>query len=189
MSLAIVDSKNVIVKNWSVVQPQFWASITINSENVLIKDFYVNATSFDPASKVDEKNWLQNTDGLDTYRSHNVTVENMVYQGGDDCIALKPNSTMINIRNVTCFGGTGIAFGSIAQYEGVVSTPPLPVSGATDTGQLDIIEDVVMDDIQLYPSTQCPGYQGVYFKSWVGESSGTPPNGGGELPANFCSLR
>jgi polygalacturonase len=85
-----------------------------------MRDFYVNASSFDPASKVDQKNWLQNTDGLDIYRSHNVTVENMVYQGGDDCIALKPNSTMINIRNVTCFGGTGIAFGSIAQYEGVV---------------------------------------------------------------------
>jgi galacturan 1,4-alpha-galacturonidase len=46
--------------------------------------------------------------------------ENMVYQGGDDCIALKPNSTDITIRNVTCYGGTGIAFGSIAQYEGVV---------------------------------------------------------------------
>jgi galacturan 1,4-alpha-galacturonidase len=45
----------------------------------------------------------------------------MVYQGGDDCIALKPNSTDITIRNVTCYGGTGIAFGSIAQYEGVVS--------------------------------------------------------------------
>lgn len=44
----------------------------------------------------------------------------MVYQGGDDCIALKPNSTDITIRNVTCYGGTGIAFGSIAQYEGVV---------------------------------------------------------------------
>lgn len=44
----------------------------------------------------------------------------MVYQGGDDCIALKPNSTDITIRNVTCVGGTGIAFGSIAQYEGVV---------------------------------------------------------------------
>jgi len=47
----------------------------------------------------------------------------MVYQGGDDCIALKPNSTDIIIRNVTCYGGTGIAFGSIAQYEGVVGPP------------------------------------------------------------------
>lgn len=48
-------------------------------------------------------------------------IENMVYQGGDDCVALKPNSTSITLRNVTCHGGTGIAFGSIAQYSGVVS--------------------------------------------------------------------
>lgn len=46
----------------------------------------------------------------------------------------------------------------------------------------------------MYPSSQCPGYQGIYFKSWIGsvpclflirplreisESHGTPPNGGG----------
>jgi len=92
---------------------------------------------------VDDKNWLQNTDGCDTYRSHNVTfgefscqllylwvgislmirVENFVYQGGDDCLAFKPNSTMITARNVSCYGGTGIAFGSIAQYEGAVCFP------------------------------------------------------------------
>lgn len=48
-------------------------------------------------------------------------IENMIYQGGDDCVALKPNSTSITLRNVTCYGGTGIAFGSIAQYAGVVS--------------------------------------------------------------------
>jgi hypothetical protein len=46
-----------------------------------------------------------------------------VYQGGDDCIALKPNSTSIYMRNITCWGGTGIALGSIAQYDGVVSLP------------------------------------------------------------------
>ena len=47
--------------------------------------------------------------------------ENFVYQGGDDCIALKANSTNLTARNVTCNGGTGIAIGSLAQYPGVVS--------------------------------------------------------------------
>ncbi|WVR06009.1 hypothetical protein IAU60_003037 [Kwoniella sp. DSM 27419] len=147
MSLTIKDSKNVMIKNFSIIQPQFWASLVWGSENVHFKDFYVNATSFNPASQEDEKNWLQNT-------------ENFVYQGGDDCIALKPNSTLITVKNVTCVGGTGIAFGSIAQYDGVK----------------DIIEDVYMENIGLYPSNQCPGYQGVYFKSY---SIGHPPNGGG----------
>jgi len=70
---------------------------------------------------------------------------------------------------VTCFGGTGIAFGSIGQYEGVVSCLIGLGEYRADIGsQLDIIEDVVMDDMYLYPSSQCPMYQGVYFKSWIG---------------------
>ncbi|WWC66403.1 uncharacterized protein I206_100305 [Kwoniella pini CBS 10737] len=163
MSLTIKESKNVIIKNFNIIQPQFWASLIWKSENILFKNFYVNATSFNSESSKDEKNWLQNTDGTDIYQSYNVTFENMLYQGGDDCIALKPNSTLITIKNVTCIGGTGIAFGSIGQYEGVK----------------DIIEDVYMENINLYPSNQCPGYQGVYFKSWIGVSVGHEPNGGG----------
>lgn len=73
MSFAIVESRNVVVKNWSVIQPQFWASIVIRSENVLYKDYYVNATQYDPGAKDHFLTWLQNTDGCDTYKSHNVT--------------------------------------------------------------------------------------------------------------------
>jgi hypothetical protein len=196
MSFAIVESKNVVVKNWSVIQPQFWASIVIRSENVLYKDYYVNATQYDPGAKDHFLTWLQNTDGCDTYKSHNVTfgasvrpvppktcscscscscscllrgrwkltrAENMVYQGGDDCLALKPNSSMIVAKNVTCHGGTGIAFGSIGQYKGV----------------LDYIDGVRMEDITLLPSSQHLMKNGLYFKSWLGLEFGEPPNGGG----------
>ncbi len=34
--------------------------------------------------------------------------------------------------------------------------------------QYDIIKDVLLEDIKLYPSSQCLGYQGIYFKSWIG---------------------
>jgi galacturan 1,4-alpha-galacturonidase len=73
MSFAITNSKNVIVKNWSVIQPQFWASIVINSTDVLYKDYYVNATQYNPEGTGAFLSWLQNTDGCNTYRSHNVT--------------------------------------------------------------------------------------------------------------------
>jgi hypothetical protein len=73
MSFAITNSKNVVVKNWSVIQPQFWASIVINSTDVLYKDYYVNATQYNPEGTGAFLSWLQNTDGCDTYRSHNVT--------------------------------------------------------------------------------------------------------------------
>jgi hypothetical protein len=87
----------------------------------------------------------------------------MIYQGGDDCLALKPNSSAITARNVTCYGGTGIAFGSIAQYP----------------GRTDWLVDIEMEDIKLYPSRQHQQQNGLYFKSWIGYPIGTPPNGGG----------
>jgi galacturan 1,4-alpha-galacturonidase len=86
----------------------------------------------------------------------------MVYQGGDDCLALKPNSSMITARNVTCYGGTGIAFGSIGQYK----------------GQVDYIQDVYVEDITI-SGGQHEAQNGLYFKSWQGIADGTPPNGGG----------
>lgn len=47
----------------------------------------------------------------------NVTLTNFVYQGGDDCIAIKPRSYDVTIQNVTCNGGNGVAIGSVGQYE------------------------------------------------------------------------
>ena len=46
----------------------------------------------------------------------NIQLTNFVYQGGDDCIAIKPRSYNIDIQNVTCVGGNGIAIGSLGQY-------------------------------------------------------------------------
>lgn len=47
---------------------------------------------------------------------NNNWLENFAYQGGDDCIAIKPRSYNGNVRNVTCHGGEGIAIGSLSQY-------------------------------------------------------------------------
>jgi galacturan 1,4-alpha-galacturonidase len=46
----------------------------------------------------------------------NIQLTNFVYQGGDDCVAIKPRSYNIDIQNVTCHGGNGIAIGSLGQY-------------------------------------------------------------------------
>jgi galacturan 1,4-alpha-galacturonidase len=48
--------------------------------------------------------------------SRNIVLKNLIYQGGDDCIAIKPRSYNIEVRNVTCRGGNGIAIGSLGQY-------------------------------------------------------------------------
>ena len=52
----------------------------------------------------------------DTMDAHNVSLSNFVFQGGDDCVAIKPRSYNIQVRNVTCRGGNGIAIGSLGQY-------------------------------------------------------------------------
>ena len=52
----------------------------------------------------------------DTMDAHNVSLSNFIFQGGDDCVAIKPRSYNIQVRNVTCRGGNGIAIGSLGQY-------------------------------------------------------------------------
>ena len=97
MSLAIANASDVVIKNFSIKQPQFWASIIIRSKNVIMRDIYVNATNYNPEVRVllpcrgdwlivfqaadspDGKSWLQNTDGLDVYISNNVTI-------GESCL-------------------------------------------------------------------------------------------------------
>ena len=52
----------------------------------------------------------------DTMDAHNVSLSNFIFQGGDDCVAVKPRSYNIEVQNVTCRGGNGIAIGSLGQY-------------------------------------------------------------------------
>jgi galacturan 1,4-alpha-galacturonidase len=52
----------------------------------------------------------------DTMDVNNIWLENFVYQGGDDCVAIKPRSYKVNIRNATCRGSNGIAIESLGQY-------------------------------------------------------------------------
>ena len=56
------------------------------------------------------------THDADTMDAHNVSLSNFIFQGGDDCVAIKPRSYNIQVRNITCRGGNGIATGSLGQY-------------------------------------------------------------------------
>lgn len=60
-------------------------------------DIYVNATALSAPFGV---NWVQNTDGFDTMDANNIKLTNMVYQGGDDCIAVKPRTYNLFVQNV-----------------------------------------------------------------------------------------
>ena len=69
----------------------------MNGTNMWFDDIYVNATALNAPYG---DNWVQNTDGFDTMDAKNIRLTNMVYQGGDDCIAIKPRSYNIYAQNV-----------------------------------------------------------------------------------------
>ena len=103
----------VTLRNFSILQPQLWALNVMNGTDLEFSNIYVNAT----ATKAPwGQNWVQNTDGFDTMDARNVRLVNFVYQGGDDCVAIKPRSYNIEIRNATCRGGNGMTIGSLGQY-------------------------------------------------------------------------
>jgi galacturan 1,4-alpha-galacturonidase len=53
---------------------------------------------------------------VDTMDANNIELNGFTYQGGDDCIAIKPRSYNVRVSNVACHGGNGIAIGSLGQY-------------------------------------------------------------------------
>jgi len=73
------------------------SSSVMNGTNLWFDDIYNNATAVNAPYGV---NWVQNTDGFDTMDVNNVILTNMVYQGGDDCIAIKPRSYNVYAQNV-----------------------------------------------------------------------------------------
>jgi galacturan 1,4-alpha-galacturonidase len=123
----------------------------MKSERIVLQDIYVNSTSLDgqPA---------RNTDGADTIYSDQITFRRWTVSNGDDCIAMKANSTNILIEDSVFYNGLGVAIGSIGQYLGV----------------FERVENVTARNITCYKTR----YAG-YIKTWTGQQVGYPPNGGG----------
>ncbi|KAK7468361.1 hypothetical protein VKT23_002877 [Stygiomarasmius scandens] len=170
MSLYVFNASDSLVKDFSVIQPQFWAVFVSQSSNITLDGVYVNATNHDPSEPeanpdavFDGYNWVINTDGIDTYRSDSINIHNWVIQNGEDCVAFKGNSTNIDVRNITCIGSRGFAVGSVGQYP----------------DRFDNVQNISVKDVVLYPTKNVSLTGAVYFKNWIGEQIGTPPNGGG----------
>ncbi|KAH9846069.1 pectin lyase fold/virulence factor [Lenzites betulinus] len=165
VALTLSHVARAAVRGFTVDAPPFWCNALADAEDVLYEGMRCVAENSDPLYF--GQNIVFNTDGIDTFRASNVTLRDFDITSGDDCLAIKGNSTGIRAQNVTCRGGTGIAFGSLGQYA------DLP----------DFVSDVVLEDIcilrpansQVQPLME----HGVYFKSWTGTRIGFPPTGGG----------
>ena len=149
ISITFFNSTNLVVDYLTIIQPQFWATFVTHSQNVTLRNAYVNATSNDQFLTV-------NTDGSDTWNSRDIVYENWIVQNGDDCIAAKGNTTNLLVRNVTCIEGNGMTIGSVGQY------PLRP----------DYVENVLFEDVRLINATD-----GAYIKTWQGTTVTTTGNG------------
>ncbi|KZP11270.1 glycoside hydrolase family 28 protein, partial [Athelia psychrophila] len=164
ISLTLSHVTRGVVQDFRIVSPPFWANTVSDSTDVVYDGMYVNATNTNATFA--GQNIVPNTDGIDTYRAKNVQLLNWDITCGDDSIAIKGNSSNIAIKNLVVRGGNGIAFGSLGQY----------------VQFNDLVENVSIENATLLrlPSSVQPNLNnGVYFKSFDGNSTGLPPTAGG----------
>lgn len=151
MGLTIWGANDSTFEGLNFRQSQMWTMAIIHSNNLLMQDISVNSTS-------ENNSPARNTDGADTLYSNNITMRRWSVDNGDDAIALKGNSTNVLIEDCVFRTGQGFALGSIGQYE----------------DRVEVIENVVVRNV-----TNIETKYAAYVKTWTGERSGYPPNGGG----------
>ncbi|KAI0750513.1 pectin lyase fold/virulence factor [Fomes fomentarius] len=164
VALTLKNVTRATVRDFRVVDQPFWCNAVADSREVVFDGMYCNATNRDP--EYAGKNVVPNTDGINTYRSDKISLLHWDITCGDDCLAIKGNSTNIYAKDIVCRGGNGIAIGSLGQY---VDLP-------------DIVDNLTLEDIQfirLDSQVQPNMNNGVYFKTWTGTVNGEPPMGGG----------
>ncbi|KAH8810965.1 galacturan 1,4-alpha-galacturonidase B [Xylogone sp. PMI_703] len=150
-ALTIANTTGLTFRGVRFIRSQMWTLSIIYTKNALFDSIYVNNTASAGGHGI-------NTDGADTIYSSHITFNNWVVDNGDDGISMKANSTDIYMSNIVLYHGSGLAMGSIGQYNGVYET----------------IERVYAKNITCYNTLHA-----VYFKTWTGEQVGFPPNGGG----------
>lgn len=160
------QGKRPPLKKVSVKDSPLWAVNIMNGTRLRFHDITCNSTALQAPYGT---NWVQNTDGFNTMDASDVELTGFYYQGGDDCVAIKPRSYNISIRNVTCHGGNGIAIGSLGQY-------------LEDSS----VENVTIRDVHVQTYNE-DMHNSAYIKTWIGElasqgssyeSAGLPRGGG-----------
>ncbi|TVY57267.1 putative galacturan 1,4-alpha-galacturonidase C [Lachnellula cervina] len=149
-----------------------WALNIMNGTNMWFDHITCNSTALNAPYG---KNWVQNTDGFDTMDANNIALTNMWYQGGDDCIAIKPRSYNIYVQNITCHGGNGIAIGSLGQYLEDSSVENVTVKDA----------NIISYNNDMHNSAYIKTYMGALVPQSGYESAGLPRGGGWGVVRNI----
>jgi galacturan 1,4-alpha-galacturonidase len=153
--IGVIGLHNSTISNLNLRFSPTYYHFVANSTNVVFDGINIAGLST-------SVNVAKNTDGWDTYRSEDITIQNSHIDNGDDCVSFKPNSTFILVQNLFCNGSHGISVGSLGQY----------------VGEFDIVSDVYVYNISLLDTSD-----GARIKVWPGspaELSGDLQGGGGD---------
>ncbi|KAK4553967.1 hypothetical protein LTR86_008808 [Recurvomyces mirabilis] len=141
ITITFSNSTNLWIENLRIIQQQFWATFVTYSQNVTMKDVYVNGTSNSRWNTV-------NTDGSDTWNSRDILMENWTVVTGDDCIAAKGNTTNLHVKNVTCYGGAGMTIGAyIKTWQG--DTAGVSSNGDAGGGGSGLVRNITFKDFDM----------------------------------------
>ncbi|KAI2473885.1 glycoside hydrolase family 28 protein [Annulohypoxylon bovei var. microspora] len=141
ISLTLWHAKDVFIDGITWRQSQFWHTFIAYSENITMTNLDMNSTSNSQWSTV-------NTDGTDTWNSKDITIKNWTVTCGDDCIAVKGNSTNIHVSDVHCYESGCATIGSLGNPSNVA----------------DYVDNVVFDNITCTHSSNA---------AWIKTYSGT----------------
>ena len=154
IAITFYNSTNLFVDGLTWHQTQFWHSFISHSNNVTITNVFMNATS-------DDGNITVNTDGTDIWNSQNINLQNWTVQNGDDCVAVKGNTTNLYANNITCYGSGAFPIGSVGQ----------------DPATPDYVQNILFENAILINSSNA-----AWIKTWQGQNAlitGNGDTGGG----------
>ncbi|KAK3906561.1 putative galacturan 1,4-alpha-galacturonidase A [Staphylotrichum tortipilum] len=130
ISLTVWQGTNVFIDGITWRMAQFWHTFIAHSQNVTMTNLDMNTFSTSGQSSV-------NTDGTNTWNSKDITISNWTVKCGDDCIAVKGNSSNVHISNVVCRESGAMTVGSVG----------------SNSNQPDYVENVVFENITAIHSS------------------------------------
>ncbi|KAL2128900.1 hypothetical protein VTI74DRAFT_8495 [Chaetomium olivicolor] len=130
IALTVWKGENVVIDGLTWRMAQFWHTFIAHSKNVTITNLNMNTFSTSQHSSV-------NTDGTNTWNSQDVTISNWTVKCGDDCIAVKGNSSNVHVSNVVCHESGAMTIGSVG----------------SNARQPDFVENVVFENITAIHSS------------------------------------
>ncbi|KAJ6605098.1 pectin lyase fold/virulence factor [Mycena sp. CBHHK59/15] len=120
ITLMLYCTTRGVIRNFSIQVQPFWCNTVTESRNIVYDWMCCNARQRESRLRWDQGRRADADAGINMFQSDHIALLNWDITCGDDCLAIKGNSTNIVAKNITCRGGNGIMFSSLGQYANLV---------------------------------------------------------------------